>query len=41
VDNIKVDLVEVGWGAVDCIGLAQDMDKRRAHVNVVMNFQIP
>jgi hypothetical protein len=23
-DNIKMDLVEMGWGDVDCIGLAQD-----------------
>jgi hypothetical protein len=41
VDNIKVDLGEVGWGGVDWIGLAQDRDKRRALVNVVMNLQIP
>jgi hypothetical protein len=25
-DNIKIDLVEMGWGDVDWIGLAQDMD---------------
>jgi hypothetical protein len=24
VDNIRMDLGEVGWGDVDCIGLAQD-----------------
>jgi hypothetical protein len=27
VDNIKMDLVEVGWGDVDWIGLAQDRDR--------------
>jgi hypothetical protein len=29
VDNIKMDLVEVGLGDVDWIGLARDRDKRR------------
>jgi hypothetical protein len=27
VDNIKIDLVEIGWGGVDWIGLAQDRYK--------------
>jgi hypothetical protein len=27
VDNIRMDLVEVGWGDVDWIGLAQDRNK--------------
>jgi hypothetical protein len=27
VDNIKMDLGEIGLGSVDWIGLAQDMDK--------------
>jgi hypothetical protein len=26
-DNIKIDLLEIGWGGVDWIGLAQDWDK--------------
>jgi hypothetical protein len=26
-DNIRMDLVEVGWGDVDRIGLAQDRDR--------------
>jgi hypothetical protein len=26
-DNIKMDLSEIGWGCVDWIGLAQDRDK--------------
>jgi hypothetical protein len=36
-----MDLVEVGWGDVDWIGLALDRDKWRALVNVVMNLRIP
>jgi hypothetical protein len=41
VDNIKMDLLEIGWGGVDWIGLAQDRDKRRTLVNAVMNLRIP
>jgi hypothetical protein len=41
VNNIKMDLLEIGWGSVDWIGLAQDRDKWRALVNAVMNLQIP
>jgi hypothetical protein len=33
VDNIKMDLGEIGWSGVDWIGLAQDRDKWRALVN--------
>jgi hypothetical protein len=36
-----MDLVEVGWGGVDWIGLAQDSYRWRALVNVVMNLQVP
>jgi hypothetical protein len=36
-----MDLVEVGWCDVDWIGLAQDRDKWRALVNVVMNLRVP
>jgi hypothetical protein len=38
VDNIRMDFGEIGWGGVDCIGLAQDMDRRRALVNAVMKL---
>jgi hypothetical protein len=38
VDNIRMDLGEVGWGDVAWIGLAQDRDSWRALVNVVVNF---
>jgi hypothetical protein len=40
-DNIKMDFLEIGWGSVDWIGLAQDRDKRRALVNAVMNLRVP
>jgi hypothetical protein len=36
-----VDLVEVAWGDVDWIGLAQDRDRWRALVNAVMNLRAP
>jgi hypothetical protein len=41
VDNIRMDLVEVGCGDVDWIGLAQDRDRWRALVNEVMNLRVP
>jgi hypothetical protein len=41
VDNIKMDLLEIGLGGVDWIGLAQDRDKWRALVNAVMNLRVP
>jgi hypothetical protein len=41
VNNIRMDLVEVGWGDVDCIGLAQDRDRWRALVNAVLNLRVP
>jgi hypothetical protein len=39
VDNIKMDLREIGWDGMDWIALAQDMDQWRALVNTVMNLQ--
>ena len=38
--NIKMDLKEVGWGSMDCIDLADDMDRWRALVNAVMNIRV-
>jgi hypothetical protein len=35
VDNIGLDLGEVGWGDVDWIGLGQDRNRWRALVNSV------
>jgi hypothetical protein len=40
-DNIRVDLVDVGWGDMEWIGLAQDRDKWRALVNSVLNLRVP
>jgi hypothetical protein len=41
VDNIRMDLVEVGWGDVDWINLAKDRNRWRALVNSVLNLQVP
>jgi hypothetical protein len=41
VENIKMDLVEIGWDCVDWIGLAQERHSWRALVNVVMNLRFP
>jgi hypothetical protein len=41
VDNIRMDLVEVRWGDVYWIGLAQDRNRRTALVNSVLNLLVP
>jgi hypothetical protein len=41
VDNVKMDLGEIGWDRVDWIGLAKDRNKWRALVNAVMNLRFP
>jgi hypothetical protein len=41
VDNIKIDLREIGLDGVDRIELAQDRDQWRALVNTVMNLRVP
>jgi hypothetical protein len=41
VENIRMDLQEVGCGYVDWIGLAQDRDRWRTLVSVVMNLRVP
>jgi hypothetical protein len=40
-DNIRLDLVEVGWGDADWIGLSQYRNKWRVVVNSVMNLRVP
>jgi hypothetical protein len=39
-DNIKMDLREIGWDGMDWIDLAQDRDRWRALVNTVMNLRV-
>jgi hypothetical protein len=41
VDNIKIDLREIGWCDMDWIDLADDRDQSRVLVNTVMNFRVP
>jgi hypothetical protein len=41
VDNVKMDLGEIGWDGMDWIDLAQDRDQWRALVNTVMNLWVP
>jgi transcription termination factor 2 len=40
-DNKKMDLGEIEFGDVDWINLAQDRDRWRAVVSMVMNVQVP
>jgi hypothetical protein len=40
VNNIKMDLTEIGWDGMDWIDLAQDRDQRRALVITVMNLRV-
>jgi hypothetical protein len=40
VNNIKIDLREIGWDGMDWIDLAQDRDQWRALVNKVMNLRV-
>jgi hypothetical protein len=39
VDNIKMDLTEIGWDGVDWIDMAQDRDQ--ALVNKVLKLRVP
>jgi hypothetical protein len=41
VENIKMDLREIGLDGVDWIVLSQDMDQWRPLVNTIMNNWVP
>jgi hypothetical protein len=41
IDNIKMDLGEIGWDGRYWIELAPDRDQWRALVNTVMNLPVP
>jgi hypothetical protein len=41
VNNIKIDLREIGWDGVDWIDLLHDRNQWRALVNTVMNLGVP
>jgi hypothetical protein len=41
VDNIKMDLREIGRDGVNWIDLSQDRDQWMALVNTVMNLRVP
>jgi hypothetical protein len=41
VDNIRMDLGEMGWGNVDWIGPAKDRKRWRALLNSVLNLRVP
>jgi hypothetical protein len=41
IDNIKMDILEIGLSAVDWIDLAQNRYSWRALMNSVMNLRVP
>jgi hypothetical protein len=41
VDNVKMDLREIGWDSKGWIDLAQDRYQWRALVNTVTNLRVP
>jgi hypothetical protein len=40
-NNIKMDLREIGWGGMDWIDVAEDWHQWWALVNMIMNILIP
>jgi hypothetical protein len=41
VNNVKMELRQIGWDGIDWIDLAQDRNQCRALVNTVMNLRVP
>jgi hypothetical protein len=41
VENIKMNLREIGWDGMDRIDMAQDRDQWMALMNAVMNLRVP
>jgi hypothetical protein len=41
VDNIKMDVRDIGWCGMDCIDLAQDRDQSRTLVNMAIKLRVP
>jgi hypothetical protein len=41
VDNIRMGLREIGWGALDLIGISLDRNRWRVLVNSVLNLRVP
>jgi hypothetical protein len=40
-NNIKMDLREIGWNDMDWIDLTENRDKWRALVNTAINLRVP
>jgi hypothetical protein len=41
VDNITMDLREIGWDELDWIDMARDRDQWMALVNTILNLRVP
>jgi hypothetical protein len=41
VDNIRLDVLKLGWDDVDWMGLAQNRNRWRVFENSVMNLWVP
>jgi hypothetical protein len=41
IDNIKMDILEIGLSVVDWVGLAEDRYRWRALGNLIMNLRVP
>jgi hypothetical protein len=41
VDNIKMDVRDIGWDGVDWFDMAQDRDQSMALVTTILNLRVP